>query len=118
MDTTNRAPVGSCLVIHENALVAEDIRDVVSDFGATDVRVFRTLADARDQLAWLVILAGSYDQVLADPITQRWLSAGASLIVLNGRHRDSTSGSNVYSLEQPFRSDELEGLLTSTGLFP
>lgn len=118
MDTPRKAPDGPCIVVHRNLLVAEDLKDVLISAGASDVLSFAVLEDAEGYAAQLAIVeAAGYEDVYMHPSVTHWIAMGTPVVVLNGHTGEPDPSMGLYSLEQPFRSEDLNKILLKLSVF-
>ncbi len=112
-------PTGAtCIIVHPNVLVAEDLREILLSSGAHDVRVHRNLAEVGAAPVALVIVSDSLQGGLHTSHLDAWVQKGTQVILLgsNGPAGDPTSH-GLHSLNEPFRTEDVVALVTKLGVF-
>ncbi|WP_425093485.1 hypothetical protein [Tropicimonas sp. S265A] len=116
MDTERHSPVGPCIIVHSNPIVAADLEELLRARGASDVRTARKLDVVCGHTAELAIVAGEVEQVLDDPAVRHWIAMGTPVIVLNGIRGASEIGMGVHVIEQPFKEEHVQAILDQLAL--
>ena len=113
---TDRQPQASatapCLIVHPNPLVAEDLRDILTDEGAKNLVVVHALSEAPLDPVRLVVVSGPPETVLASPHASHWSAQDTPVILLNAdRYEAQAKASGFHTLAEPFRTEEVTTLL-------
>lgn len=105
------------LIVHDNAVVGEDMREALMDWGAIEVDVRCSLAETWGQDYAAAFFGLPIANIMHDHKVMRLSQCGTEIIVLNGDLPDSAlAESGMHPLSQPFRGEDLIELLGRLGL--
>lgn len=105
------------LVVNENVVVAEDLKEILSEFGAERIDVFRSLDDGFCERYAAAFFAVSVSSLSNDRRVQAMLSNGTKIVVLGSDSDDMLGASDgLLGLQLPFRSDDVSALLKTLDL--
>ncbi len=117
MEDAARGLLRKFLVITPNVVVAEDLREILTDIGDCMVEVFTSMADTwshRYDVAFFAIPVGD---LLSDRRVREMHDAGTRVIVLDGGLPESAyEGTGLFALAQPFRTEDVLALLEKLGI--
>ena len=106
-----------CIVVHPSPLVAEDLRELLILAGASEVTVVTRLEDLQRLDARLALVAGDYTVIAASQAAEYWRQHKTPIVVLNGTTRSSPQTPGVFSIRQPFKSDDIVCVLRELSIF-
>ncbi|QXT39111.1 hypothetical protein [Gymnodinialimonas ceratoperidinii] len=107
-----------CLVVHSNLLVIEDLRDILTQAGAGDIRSCTHVSKAPDTPMRLVIASVKSDVLQSAPQFATWKASGTPVVVLDsGQDPGLARHEWIYRQSAPFRSEELSALLHGLEIF-
>ncbi|WP_224816394.1 hypothetical protein [Hasllibacter sp. MH4015] len=110
-------PQGTCIIVHENVIVAEDLREALMAEGANNIVIGRDVSQLGAQSPMVAFIAGQVDQVIRLPEVMEWRGHGAQIVVMPGFVDDVELQDGIHILEQPFRSEQATGLIQKLKLF-
>ncbi|UWQ94883.1 hypothetical protein K3728_14445 [Rhodobacteraceae bacterium M385] len=115
---TNVVASDPCLIVHPNALVATDLRDILESEGATEVLTFSDLSHVPLEPARLVILSAAPEALLESPHSAFWKSSETPVIMLDrGRLQPIAEHAWLHYLDEPFRTEDVTALLHGLQVF-
>ncbi|MEJ6392128.1 hypothetical protein V8J82_02610 [Gymnodinialimonas sp. 2305UL16-5] len=117
MDTLTSWTRERSVVVHPNLLVAEDLRQLLLSEGAASV----VTAVDLDQIAAgsdaIAFIEGNVARLIELEAVQNWLQFGTPIVVLTDGSPQIDLPPGIYSLEQPFRSEQVQALLQQKVVF-
>jgi len=117
MDVGRQGTEEPCVIVHKNPVVTEDLRELLTTCGATNIVILQDLNEAAGQGARLAIVEGDYDSVLRDPAVAGWIASGTPVLVLNDHLKQVEPKTDVHSIVQPFRSEDVTDILKKIAFF-
>ena len=112
MEDAARVLLRKFLVITPNVVVAEDLREILTDFGDCIVEVFSSMADTWTHRYDVAFFAIPVAELLSDRRVRQMHDAGTRVIVLDGGLPESVyDGTGIFALAQPFRTEDVLALL-------
>ena len=117
MDRLTTRPRGRCIVVHSNRLVSEDLRQLLLSEGAQEVVLVTRLEDVTaqpDAIAFLEANAATLDQLAQ---VQSWIRLGTPVVAMDGEPALARTDAHIYTLAQPFRSEDVVEILHKASVF-
>jgi hypothetical protein len=107
-------PDGTCLVIHRNSLIAQDLAEILRWAGWTGCKVSRIAAIGASpgRMPRIVVADMTFEAMAASDQGRNWLAAGTPIVLLAGLvPRPRTDREGVFYLEEPFRTEDAARVL-------
>jgi len=105
------------LVVMDNVVVAEDLREILSASGADGVDVRRTLDTPISTDYSAAFLSGPVDRVLGNEHVRVMSKGGTPIVLLDGPAPEDGGGRRgIETLARPFRSEDVVAVLDRLGL--
>ncbi|MEJ6389455.1 hypothetical protein [Gymnodinialimonas ulvae] len=117
MDRLIDGPRSRAVVCHGNPLVGEDLRQLLLSEGAGEVLVIRSLDEVQIESDAIAFVEGSAKLLLQAVQIQGWLRRGTPVVAMNGCGGMASVPRGVHLLKQPFRSEDVQNLLTQVKVF-
>lgn len=105
------------LIVTPNVLVAEDLRETLSELGETGVDVRASLAQTWQGGYTAAFLDAPVESLVADPRIRDMHRAGTCMVLLDRRIPEGAGAAvGLHVLPYPFRSSDVVALLTRLGI--
>lgn len=96
-------------------LVAEDLRDILTDEGAEDIITAPSLSQVTAGAARVVFIAGARGKALATDQLRHWIDQATPVVFLDDICPEGPA--NVHALAEPFRTQDVTDLLRRLHIF-
>jgi hypothetical protein len=116
MDKQVARPHRRCVVVHSSRLVAEDLRELLMSEGAHEVVTARDMVDIDRRAACVAFVEGGAACIVKTAQVRHWRRTGAAIVAMNGAVSGLEPMDSVYTLEQPFRSEDVIDILAKIRL--
>lgn len=117
MDRLTAWPHGRCIVVHSNRLVSEDLRQLLLAEGAGDILLASRIEDIAAQSDAIVFIEASASSLNDIAQVQTWMRLGTPIVAMNGEPTGSQPGGRVFTLAQPFRTEDVLEILHQAAVF-
>ena len=118
MEDAASVAVQSILIVTKNVIVGEDLREIIEGLlEGSLVNIYRSLDDTWPTGHDVAIFGLPISTLLEDSRISEMQRSGTHIVVLNGHiPQETLQHSDIQVLSQPFRTEDVAGLLNDLGL--
>ena len=107
------------LVVNAQAVIAEDLKDILEGVSGSRVDVFRSFESDWGADYSAAFFDAPVDRLLGDIRVRMMHDSGTHIVALNDEMpADRTEPMRIVLLDQPFRSEDVQALLGRIGVGP